>query len=167
VAATVTSNGALFSALGEIGVRVAVTPVGDKEVLARMKHENISLGAESSGHVIDSDIFEAGDGTATALSVLSVISDTGEPLSSLASGFSPFPSVSCAVMTKDKESVLLSDGVQEAKRRAEALIGDEGRLLLRASGTENKIRILAECSDLETCKMATELIEKAIISAQE
>ena len=165
VAVTVTSNGALLCALGEMNIRTFITPVGDKEVSARMKREDISLGAESSGHIIDADIFPIGDGTATALSILSIISDTGNSLSSLIEGFSPFPSVCRAVAVKNKESVLLSDSVLEAKRRAEALIGDDGRILLRASGTEEKIRILAECSDHETCKMAAEIIEKAVLLA--
>lgn len=167
VAATVTSNGALASALASEGIALAVTPVGDKEIFDRMMKDGISLGAESSGHFIDTDIFPIGDGTATALSILRAMSESGEGLSSLVSGFSPYPSVSRSVGVKDRNSALLSDAVIEAKMRAEELLGKDGRLLLRASGTENKIRILAECPDGDRCKEAADIIEKALFVSSE
>ena len=162
IAATVTSNAALAAALKKEGIDVSVTSVGDRAVADRMREADISLGGESSGHIIDSDILPTGDGTATALSLLKVMSETGKSLSSLLSGFEPYPSVSISVAVKNKENALASESVLEAKARAEAIVGDEGRVLLRASGTENKIRILAECLDKESCRMAAEIIEKAI-----
>jgi phosphoglucosamine mutase len=126
----------------------------------------LSLGGESSGHIIDADIFPIGDGTATALAILCAMRDLGESLSSLTSGFSPYPSVSCSITVKNKDSVLLSDTVALAKMRAEELLGNGSRLLLRASGTENKIRILAECPDENKCRSAVRIIESAISSAE-
>ena len=162
VAATVTSNGALAHALALEGIALAVTPVGDKELFARMTKDAISLGAESSGHLIDTDIFPIGDGTATALSLIRAVAESGNGISSLVSGFSPYPSAMRSVDVSDKNSALLSDAVTEAKMHAEELLGENGRLLLRASGTENKIRILAECPDADRCKTAVEIIEKAL-----
>ena len=127
-----------------------------------MTKDAISLGAESSGHLIDTDIFPIGDGTATALSLIRAVAESGESISSLVSGFSPYPSAMRSVDVSDKNSALLSDAVTEAKMHAEELLGENGRLLLRASGTENKIRILAECPDADRCKTAVEIIEKAL-----
>jgi phosphoglucosamine mutase len=166
IAATVTSNGALGEALLSEGISIAVTPVGDRAVADMMQKKGLSLGGESSGHIIDADIFPIGDGTATALMILLAMRDLGESLSSLTSGFSPYPSVSCSVTVKNKDSVLLSDTVALAKMRAEELLGNGSRLLLRASGTENKIRILAECPDENKCRSAVRIIESAISSAE-
>jgi phosphoglucosamine mutase len=162
VAATVTSNGALKDALLSEGISLAVTPVGDRALADKMRECDISLGGEKSGHIIDADIFPIGDGTATALSILSAMRESGESLSSLVSGFKPHPTVSLDIAVKDKESVLLSDAVISAKMRAEELLGNGSRLLLRASGTENKIRILAECPDEKRCLSAVEIIKNAI-----
>ena len=162
---TVTSNGALEVALGEKGITLVKTPVGDKYVSDAMRRYDIEIGAESSGHVILSDICSVGDGVLTALSLLRVMRCEGASLSELSAEYIPYPSRSVSVACKDRDSVLLSERVLEARARAEAILGKGAKLLLRSSGTEEKIRILAEGEDTEFCDMAIDVIKRAILEA--
>lgn len=146
--ATVMSNIGLEAALKKTGIRVERTPVGDRHVTARLKEGGYSLGGEQSGHIIFGEENNyTGDGTFTALKVLKVISETGRDLADLASVMVPFPQILINVEVSRKPPLEEMPSVAEEIRRAEALLGDEGRILFRYSGTERLARVMVEGRD--------------------
>jgi phosphoglucosamine mutase len=144
---TVHSNGGVDAAVAAAGGRVVRTAVGDRHVAERMAEEGATLGGESSGHVIFSDISPTGDGLAAALKVMEVIGATGRPLSELRRVLRKFPQASAALAVREKKPLGSLPGLTEAIRVAEASLGPGGRVLVRYSGTESKLRLLVEGPD--------------------
>jgi phosphoglucosamine mutase len=154
---TVMSNLGLHRAMAEHGILVETTAVGDRYVLERMNEGGFSLGGEQSGHVIMSDYATTGDGLLTGLHILSEMARTGKTLAELASIMTVFPQV--LINVKGVDRTRIGDaGVAAAVTAAEAELGDTGRVLLRASGTEPLVRVMVEAADAETAqRVADEL----------
>ncbi|HEY4988302.1 MAG TPA: phosphoglucosamine mutase, partial [Opitutaceae bacterium] len=141
---TVQSNLGLDAAVASAGGRVVRTPVGDRYVAERMRAEGASLGGESSGHIVSSDLGPTGDGLAAALRVMAVMQETGRPLSALRCVLRKFPQLSAALRVKEKKPIESLPTLSGAIRSLEAALGSSGRVLVRYSGTEPKLRLLVE-----------------------
>ena len=146
VVATVMSNMGLERLLAGMGLSLARTAVGDRYVVERMRESGMNLGGEQSGHMVLSDFATTGDGLVAALQVLSVLVERGRPASEVCRMFEPFPQKLRNVRFSGL-SPLQDARVLEARRWAEDLLGSSGRLLLRESGTEPLVRVMAEAED--------------------
>ena len=146
VVATVMSNLGLERFLENQGLSLARTKVGDRYVVEHMRANGFNLGGEQSGHMIMSDFATTGDGLIAALQVLSVVKATNKPVSEVCRKFEPVPQVLKNVRYANGEP-LQNEQVQEAIKDAESLLGNSGRLVIRASGTEPLIRVMAEGDD--------------------
>jgi phosphoglucosamine mutase len=147
VVGTVMTNLGLELALRERGVKFLRAKVGDRHVLQLLKEHGGVLGGETSGHLLCLDRTTTGDGLVTALQVLAVMQRTGLRLSELTRGVEPFPQV--LVNVKIREPVNPNDDplIRDAIDEAESELGERGRVVLRASGTEPVIRIMVEGED--------------------
>lgn len=146
VVATVMSNLGLERFLGARGLTLERTKVGDRYVMERMRSGGFNIGGEQSGHIILSDHSTTGDGLIAALQVLTVLVETGKPMSALARQFEPVPQRLENVRFtggKPLEDAAVKDAIAAAEKR----LNGAGRVLVRASGTEPLIRIMAECDD--------------------
>jgi phosphoglucosamine mutase len=155
IAATVMSNLGLSRGLRDYGISVVTTPVGDRHVAERMRADGLSLGGEQSGHVVLLDQATTGDGVLTALALLGAIAASGRSLAELAAVVERLPQVLINVRVADRDRALEAASVLTAEVAAE--LGDDGRVLVRASGTEPLVRVMVEA--LSEAK-ATELAER-------
>ncbi|RFB04658.1 phosphoglucosamine mutase [Parvularcula marina] len=146
VVATVMSNMGFEKYLGTLGLELLRTKVGDRYVVEQMRARDINVGGEPSGHVVLSDYATTGDGLVTALQILNVVAQAGAPVSEVCSKFEPFPNLLKNVRYKRGEP-LEDKKVQKAIADAEAALGDKGRTVIRKSGTEPVIRVMAESED--------------------
>ena len=153
VVATVMSNGGLVSSLGKIGIKTELTKVGDRFVYERMRQKNVALGGEESGHIILSKYATTGDGILTAIMLLEEICDTKTPLSELYADFINYPQISTSIKVKDKTQAANDAELLDLKKSIEREIGECGRVLIRESGTEPKLRIMIEARSDEQCQM--------------
>jgi phosphoglucosamine mutase len=143
IVATVMSNLGLERYLNGIGLDLIRTSVGDRYVLEQMREQGYNVGGEQSGHIILSDYTTTGDGLLAALQLLSVVKSQNRPVSEICHRFEPLPQILKNVRGKTAAS-LKADHVVSAIESARLLLGDEGRLLIRPSGTEPVIRVMAE-----------------------
>lgn len=146
VVATIMSNLGLERFLQEQGLQLARTKVGDRYVVEHMREHGFNLGGEQSGHMIMSDFATTGDGLIAALQVLAVVRATNKPVSEVCRKFEPVPQVLKNVRYANGQP-LENAQVIEAIKDAESLLGNSGRLVIRASGTEPLIRVMAEGDD--------------------
>lgn len=145
IVATVMSNRGLHRALREVGVSIIECSVGDRYVVEALRRESLPLGGEQSGHVIfGDDIHYIGDGLYTALRVLAVLRATSKPLSELVAPYSPFPQVLLNVPVANKPPLERLGRTAALVKRVESELADEGRVLLRYSGTESLARVMVE-----------------------
>ncbi len=145
---TVMSNKGLTKTMRDIGVGVITTDVGDRNVVEVLRREELRLGGEQSGHIVfGPENFFIGDGIYTALRVLRVMKESGEPLSALAGHFHAFPQVLINVSVARKPALSSLQSVNEAVQAVEAELGEDGRVLLRYSGTEPLVRVMVEGPD--------------------
>ena len=149
---TVMSNFGLYKALDKAGIRYEKTAVGDRYVYENMKENDYVLGGEQSGHIIFRKYAHTGDGLITALMLMEVMMETQLPLSVLASSVSMYPQVLKNVRVDDKDATLSDRAVQAAVDECTAALGDSGRVLLRKSGTEPVLRVMAEAGTAEECE---------------
>ncbi|KQM39960.1 MULTISPECIES: phosphoglucosamine mutase [Microbacterium] len=149
--ATVMSNLGLHRAMEDHGIRVLQTGVGDRYVLEAMNEGGYSLGGEQSGHVIMSEFATTGDGLLTGLHLVAEMARQGKTLAELASIMTVYPQVLVNVRGVDRDGVS-DEGVQEAVAVSTAELGDSGRVLLRASGTEPLVRVMVEAADEHTAR---------------
>jgi phosphoglucosamine mutase len=146
VVATVMSNLGLERYLKELGLSLARTPVGDRYVVEHMRKHGYNVGGEQSGHIVLSDFTTTGDGLVTALQVLSVVVGTGKPVSEVCKRFDPLPQVLENVKYANG-APLEQDVVKSAIDLGAKRLGSRGRLVVRPSGTEPVIRVMAEHDD--------------------
>ncbi|GIK97002.1 MAG: phosphoglucosamine mutase [Alphaproteobacteria bacterium] len=146
VVATVMSNLGLERHLAGAGLALHRTPVGDRYVVERMRSGGFNVGGEQSGHIILSDFTTTGDGLLAALQLLAVIVESGRPASEVCRAFTPFPQLLKSLRVNGGQP-LEDDAVKQAILAAETSLGKSGRLLVRKSGTEPVIRVMAEGED--------------------
>lgn len=144
VVATVMSNFGFLAAMKEMGIGVAITQVGDRYVLERMIQDDAVLGGEASGHVIFHNHHSTGDGIIAALQLLSIMRETGKPLSELARVMQVFPQKLINFTVAQKPPLEEITVIQQAIQKAEAELGDKGRVLIRYSGTQPMCRVMVE-----------------------
>jgi phosphoglucosamine mutase len=167
VVGTVMSNLGLEVALRESGIDFLRAPVGDRYVLAMLRDTGGTLGGETSGHILCLDKTTTGDGLVSALQVLGVMKQTGRSLAELASGMKKFPQVLLNVKVAKRFDPSAVPSVQEAVQKIEKRMGGDGRVVLRASGTEPVIRVMVEGKgESATRAAATELAEVVKAAAE-
>jgi phosphoglucosamine mutase len=149
VVATVMSNLGFHHTMRDAGIAVHTTAVGDRYVLEALRAQGLSLGGEQSGHLVFLDHATTGDGLLTGLSLLSRMAGTGSSLAELASVVQRLPQVLVNVPVRDRLAVVESDEVAAAVNHCEAELGDDGRVLLRPSGTEQLVRVMVEAPTQE------------------
>jgi len=156
--ATVMSNGGLERALNQAGGRMVRTPVGDRHVFEAMEREDAVIGGEQSGHIIFRDRATTGDGLLTAIELVRAVGEAGEPLSALAGRIPRLPQVMINSAVRRRDDWEGDAEFLSAIQRATDRMGDRGRMLVRPSGTEPRIRIMVEGDDpVEIEEMAREL----------
>jgi phosphoglucosamine mutase len=144
VVVTVMSNQGFYVAMRDAGVEVIATPVGDKHVSAAMRAGGYVLGGEQSGHIIMGDYATTGDGVLTSLQLLAAVNRRGEPLAAAAKMMPKYPQV---LVNVPGDASRLGPQVDAAVARAQAELGDDGRILVRPSGTEPIIRVMVQARD--------------------
>ena len=152
VVTTIMSNFGLYKALDELGIGYEKTAVGDRYVYENMKENGHIIGGEQSGHVIFRKYAHTGDGILTAVMVMQVMNDTQLPLSALAAGCEMYPQVLKNVEVDDKDATLDDETVKAAVQQCTDILGSEGRVLLRKSGTEPVLRVMSEAKSFEECE---------------
>lgn len=162
--ATVMSNLGMRDSLAADGISLETTGVGDRLVLERMREKGYNLGGENSGHIIYADHATTGDGIMSALMVLSLMREKSEPLSKLANCMEIYPQVLLALSVSEKPPIEEVPALTAAITAAEAAFAESGRVLVRYSGTERKIRILTECVDATLAQTQADLIAAAVNS---
>jgi phosphoglucosamine mutase len=159
------SNLGFFKAMDSLDIPYEVTPVGDRHVAEAMHRGEASVGGEQSGHVILSEYAATGDGLVTALALLDVMARSGKPLSELAEVMEVYPQELINVSVADAASaktVSASEAVERAVSRAESRLGEEGRILLRPSGTEPVVRVMVEHADEAVCREVCEEVARVV-----
>ena len=160
VVATIMSNMGLFKAMKREGIGVCVTTVGDKYVNEAMVANGYVLGGEQSGHIIFSKHATTGDGILTALMLMEVILEKKQSLGTLCKGMQMYPQLLKNVRVEDKAAVTGNARVQVEKDRISTALGEDGRILLRESGTEPVIRVMVEAQSDELCaKYVDEMVQ--------
>ncbi len=164
VVTTVMSNFGLYKAFENLGIDYAKTDVGDRFVYEYMSKNGCKLGGEQSGHIIFSKYATTGDGILTSLKMMEVMLSKKKKFSELSEGFIPYPQLLVNVRVKDKKLVRNDADVIAAIEKTETKLGNEGRILVRESGTEPVIRVMAEASSKELCNECVYSIVNTIIS---
>jgi len=159
VVTTVMSNFGLYKAFDQLGIGYAKTAVGDKYVYEYMMENGCRLGGEQSGHIIFSKYASTGDGILTSLKIMEVMLAKKKTLSQLCEGFVFYPQVLKNVTVTDKAQAQNDPEVKAAVEAAAAKLGDSGRILVRESGTEPKIRVMVEAEDMQLCE---ELVDSVV-----
>ena len=165
VVATVMSNLGLSIAMREAGIELVRTSVGDRYVLEEMERRGATLGGEQSGHVIFRQHATTGDGLLTAVRFLSLAAAKGVPVRELAAAMRRQPQVIVNVPVTDREGLASADAVGQAVAAAEAALGDDGRVLVRSSGTEPLIRVMVEAGTEEWARTYADAIADAVRSS--
>ncbi|WP_163971424.1 phosphoglucosamine mutase [Oceanobacillus halotolerans] len=162
VVSTVMSNLGFYKALEENGMRSDKTAVGDRYVMEEMRKGGYNLGGEQSGHIIFLDYNTTGDGMLSALQLVNVLKETGKPLSELASEMTVFPQVLKNVKVTDKHEALNHPTIKQEIDAVEKAMGEEGRVLVRPSGTEPLVRVMVEAPTKEDCERYVNQVVKVI-----
>ena len=162
VVTTVMSNFGLYKAFDELGIGYAKTAVGDKYVYEYMMANGCRLGGEQSGHIIFSKYASTGDGILTSLKMMEVMMAKKKTLSQLCDGLTIYPQVLKNVNVADKAVAQNDPDVQAAVSEVAAKLGETGRILVRESGTEPKIRVMVEAESLETCQECVDFVVDTI-----
>ena len=165
VVTTIMSNMGLYKALDQLGIGYEKTAVGDKYVAENMRQNGHIIGGEQSGHIIFGRYATTGDGLLTAIKVMECITESKQPLSVLASGMTMYPQKLKNVVVTDKDETLNCEEVKAAVRKVEADLGDEGRVVLRKSGTEPLLRVMVEATSDALCEEKVDEIIAAMQAA--
>ncbi|MCL6440300.1 MAG: phosphoglucosamine mutase [Thermoleophilum sp.] len=159
VAVTVMTNYGFHRAMRELGIEVAVTPVGDRHVLSALLERGWILGGEQSGHIIDRRFAATGDGTASALALLEALA--GRDLATVET-FERMPQTLVNVPVRDRGALEGNAAVRAAVERWQSELADEGRVLVRASGTEPLVRVMVEASDRSRCEAVAAALAEVV-----
>ncbi|WP_096225942.1 phosphoglucosamine mutase [Geobacillus sp. FJAT-46040] len=162
VVSTVMSNLGFYKALEAQGIKSVQTAVGDRYVVEEMKKNGYNLGGEQSGHIIFLDYNTTGDGMLTALQLVNIMKIKGKPLSELAGEMKKYPQLLVNVRVKDKEKAMENEQVKKVIAEVEAEMNGNGRVLVRPSGTEPLVRIMAEAQTEEACRAYVERIADVV-----
>ncbi|MGF1472649.1 MAG: phosphoglucosamine mutase [Rubrobacteraceae bacterium] len=168
VVVTVMSNLGFHKAMESLGIPYEVTPVGDKYVAESLARRGAVLGGEQSGHVILSEYVTTGDGLVTALALLDVMCRSGKSLSELAGVMEVYPQNLINVTVEEPaaaRAVAAAGPVVRAVSEAEERLGEEGRILLRPSGTEPMVRVMVEHADENVCREVCEEVADVVAAA--
>ncbi len=163
VVTTVMSNLGLYRALDKVGIEYEKTKVGDRYIYENMQKNGHVIGAEQSGHLIISKYLTKGDGILTAIKIMDALIESKEKLSVLASPVTMLPQKTASVKVKEKDGLVMRPLVKEALLRSVRELGNEGRVLVRESGTEPVIRVMAEAKTDELCDKYLDMVVEAII----
>ncbi|MFD2610818.1 phosphoglucosamine mutase [Paenibacillus gansuensis] len=162
VVTTVMSNIGFFKAVKELGLQTAKTAVGDRYVMEEMRRGGFNLGGEQSGHVIFLDYNTTGDGILTALQLVATVKESGKSLAELRTMMQKFPQVLLNVRVQDKSKLNGNAAVEGVIREVEEELGENGRVLVRPSGTESLIRVMAEGPDKDTVEAYVNRIAEVV-----
>jgi phosphoglucosamine mutase len=160
--ATVMSNLGLRLAMKQAGIEMIETRVGDRYVLEQIREGGYTLGGEQSGHLIFSQFATTGDGILTGLQLVAQMAATGKSLKELASVMSVYPQVLINVPGVDRSGVETNAELQKVVQEAEKELGENGRVLLRASGTEPLVRVMVEAMESGTAQSWAERIARVV-----
>lgn len=159
IVSTVMSNIGFYKALNKHGLTSVKTQVGDRYVLEEMLKNGYNLGGEQSGHIIFLDYATTGDGLLTAVQLINVLVETELPLSELAKDMVTYPQVLKNIRVKSKENIMKDERVLSKIRSVEEVLGEDGRVLVRPSGTEDLLRIMVEA---QTDELANKYVDEII-----
>ena len=162
VVTTIMSNMGLYKALDALGIGYEKTAVGDKYVAENMRQNGHLIGGEQSGHIIFGRLANTGDGILTAIKVMEAMCETKQPLSVLASGMKMYPQKLKNVVVTDKDETLNCEEVKAAVKQVEAELGENGRVVLRKSGTEPLLRVMVEAMSDDLCEEKVDYIIDAM-----
>ena len=165
VVTTIMSNMGLYKALDQLGIGYEKTAVGDKYVAENMRQNGHIIGGEQSGHIIFGRYATTGDGLLTDIKVMECITESKQPLSVLASGMTMYPQKLKNVVVTDKDETLNCEEVKAAVKKVESDLGDEGRVVLRKSGTEPLLRVMVEATSDALCEEKVDEIIAAMQAA--
>lgn len=164
IVSTVMSNLGFYKAVEANDMKSVATAVGDRYVVEEMRKNGYNLGGEQSGHIVNLDYNTTGDGLLTGLLLTNIMKQSGKPLSVLASEMKKFPQLLVNVKVADKNAVMNDEKLQEIITETEAEMGGEGRLLVRPSGTEPLVRVMAEAATESLCQ---KYVDKIVTIVQE
>ena len=153
----------LYKAFDAAGIEYEKTAVGDKYVYENMEANGYRLGGEQSGHIIFRKYAATGDGILTAIKMMEVMLEKKMTLSKLAEPFTVYPQVLKNIRVRDKAAARNDEAVKNAIAIVEEKLGEEGRILVRESGTEPVLRIMVEADQIETCDAYVNTILHTII----
>jgi phosphoglucosamine mutase len=165
VVGTVMSNFGLELAMRRLGIEFVRAPVGDRHVLAKLVESGGILGGETSGHILSLDRTTTGDGLITALQILAIMKETRRPLAELAAGMDKLPQVLLNVEVESRFDPSTVPSIVAAQRRIEVHLAGEGRVVLRASGTETLIRVMVEGRDEAEVRTCADELAQAVRAA--
>ncbi|MCS6237811.1 phosphoglucosamine mutase [Shewanella baltica] len=167
VVGTLMSNLGLELALKQMDIPFVRAKVGDRYVVEQLKHTGWQLGGEGSGHILSLQHASTGDGIVASLQVLKAVLESQKSLSEIKAGMTKLPQVliNVRLATADADSILATTSVQQAVIKAEEFLGDQGRVLLRKSGTEPLIRVMVESTDNVMTQTQAEYIADAVRAA--
>lgn len=163
VVVTVMSNIALHRLMADNGIAVETTPVGDRHVAERMRATGAVIGGEQSGHSVLAEHATTGDGLLTGLQLLAALREAGESLDDVAARYTPYPQVLINVRVDDIAAALAAAEPLAASATAE--LGEDGRILVRGSGTEALVRVMVEAADIEQAQSIAERIAAGVRGA--
>ncbi|WP_088014521.1 phosphoglucosamine mutase [Gottfriedia acidiceleris] len=158
IVSTVMSNLGFYKAVETNGMKSAVTGVGDRYVMEEMRKNGFNLGGEQSGHIIFLDHITTGDGMLSAIQLVSIVKETGKTLSQLAGEMKKYPQLLINVRVTDKNEALNNERIKATISEVEDEMNGNGRILVRPSGTEPLIRVMAEAPSEAECKQYVERI---------
>ncbi len=166
VVTTIMCNLGFIHAMNDAGIDVVQTKVGDRHVLEAMREGGFSIGGEQSGHIILLDHNSTGDGLMTAVQFLAAVVRSGKPVGEVAGVVTRFPQSLMNVQVVDKDAAVESPKVVDAVRAAREALGDDGRVILRPSGTEPVVRIMVEAREEDVARLHAERIAEAVKAEQ-
>ena len=158
IVTTIMSNIGLYKALDKLGIKYEKTAVGDKYVNENMVKNGHCIGGEQSGHIIFSKHATTGDGILTSLKIMEAMIESKRTLAQLVEPVKIYPQLMKNVYVRDKKEAQSDPAVQEVIKEVEAQLGDEGRVLVRESGTEPVVRVMVEANTNEMCLQSVDKI---------